>query len=65
MKIISKDNYARDSVADVLICDNVRNEYVGKLMVSAINLDAGDHGSRFYELVDDDYVLWGGMEEFI
>jgi hypothetical protein len=63
MKIIAVDNFARESVADRLIADNIANEVVGNIMVKALNSDC-DVWS-FYKLVPDDHKLWGGMEELV
>lgn len=65
MKIIAVDNFARESVADWLVCENVRNETVGKIMVDALNRENGIDGGDFYKLVSDDHKLWRGMEELI
>lgn len=65
MKIIGVDNYNRESVADSLVCESVSNDYVGNIMVDALNATEGESGLRFYRLVADDYKLWRGMEEFI
>lgn len=65
MKIIGKDNFGRESVSDFLVCEKVRNNYVGKVMVDALNARGGDDGPTFFELVEDDYKLWGGMAELV
>ncbi|MFC3206848.1 hypothetical protein [Aquamicrobium soli] len=65
MKIIGKDNFDRESVADILVCENVANEYLGELMVDALNAASGEGGARFYSLRPDDYKLWRGMEEVV
>jgi hypothetical protein len=62
VKIIGRDNYGRESVADFLVCENVANEFVGNIMIDALN--ANTQG-LFYSLQPDDYKLWRGMEEFI
>lgn len=59
------DNYARDSVADILVCENVENEGFGKIIVDALNIDSGEHGSYFYRLVADDHRLSRGMEDLV
>ncbi len=64
-KIIGIDNFARESVADFLVCENVANDFVGKIMVDALNAYEGDHGTRHYRLVDADHRLWRGMEELV
>ncbi|AGR47661.1 hypothetical protein PHIM7_19 [Sinorhizobium phage phiM7] len=63
MKIIGVDNYNREYCADVLICENVRNTYIGNLIVEYLNSLATT--DNYYKLVEDDYRLWRGMEELI
>lgn len=65
MKIIGVDNFARESVADFMVCENVANDYVGKTMVDALNAEQGNSGSTFFKLVPADHKLWRGMEELI
>jgi hypothetical protein len=58
MKIICVDNYDRDTVDDVLVCENV-NEYYGKIIVGLLNDKlSGEHSSGFYKLIDDDHKLY-------
>jgi len=64
MKIICKDNFDRESVADSLVADNV-NEFYGKHIVNFFNdRFSHDYSPNFYVLVPDSYVLWRGMGEF-
>lgn len=65
MKIIGVDNFAREAVADFLVCENVRNDYVGKIMVDALNAHEGEHGGTWFKLVPADHKLWRGMEELV
>lgn len=65
MKIIGKDNFGRESVADILVCENVCNDYLGNIMVATLNEEQGDDGNTFFDLVSDDYRLWRGMEELV
>jgi hypothetical protein len=66
LKIIGKDNFGRESVADFLVCDNVANDYVGKVMVGALNDKLGGESANcFFELVPADHKLWGGMAELV
>ncbi|WP_085044307.1 hypothetical protein [Ensifer aridi] len=60
MKIVGVDNYGREPVADVLICENYVND-----IVDALNAKSGENGSRFYRSAPDDYKLWRGMEELV
>ncbi|MGG1659535.1 hypothetical protein [Brevibacillus sp. NRS-1366] len=64
MKIIAVDNFARESVAEKLIAENV-NEYWGKRIVDSLNDKQHANSQDFFELVSDDYVLWRGMEELV
>lgn len=36
-KIICSDNYNRDSVSDTLVCENINNEHIGKLLEDFLN----------------------------
>lgn len=62
MKIIAVDNYNRESIADVLVCENVTNTYIGDLITEFLNSRATD---SYYKLVDDEYRLWRGMEDLV
>ena len=55
MKIIGVDNYARDEVSDVLVCENI-NESYGTEIVDFLNRH--ENNPRFYKLEDDDYKLY-------
>jgi len=37
MKIIGVDNYNRENVSDILIAENITNEYLGNKMVEVLN----------------------------
>lgn len=63
MKVIGVDNFGRDSVADILIEDNLTAEAAEKV-VSDYN------DSRFTRpywaiAVENNYKLWRGMEELV
>lgn len=60
MKIIQVDNYCRDSVADVLIAENV-NEYFGNMIVDLLN----EKTNQYFILEKDDYRLFKGLEDLI
>lgn len=64
MKIVAVDNFARESVADILIKENVSKEE-GEKIVAEQNYGMGDNDPRYYVLKEDDYKLWRGMEELI
>lgn len=57
-KIIMVDNFNRDNVDDVLIADNVINEFMGKRIIGLLNSKEGESSERFFRLVDKDYELY-------
>lgn len=57
MKIIAIDNFDRDWVSDILVCENV-NEYYGKKIVDYLNKEVGGNSQNFYILKEDDYKLY-------
>lgn len=65
MKIISKDNFARESVADCLVAENVHLSYAHHIAEALQKEFGGPNASRYYEAVADDYRLWRGMEELV
>lgn len=62
MKIIGVDNYARDHIADYLVCEKVYSKELGVTMVNALNRKASEY---YYMLVADDYRLSRGMEDLV
>lgn len=58
MKVIGTDNFARDSVADILVETGLDKEDAEHL---ASELNDGDGHAYWYLAVDDDYKLWRGM----
>ena len=56
MKIVMTDNYARDYVDDVLICENVSHAY-GTIIVDCLNDSITRAHDKYFILVDDDYKL--------
>lgn len=56
MKIVMTDNYARDYVDDILICENVGRVY-GKIIVDCLNNHITGTCDKYFILVDDDYKL--------
>lgn len=65
MKIIAKDNFDRECIADELIAENVPEYYVDT-MVDALNKTySGEDALRWFVSKPDDYVLWKGMEELV
>lgn len=64
MKIICKDNFDRENIADTVVCENI-NEYYGELIVDFLNKKGGENSPDYYKLVENNYRLWKGMEEFV
>lgn len=64
MKIVLVDNFARESVADLLIADNV-DKYWGKIIVENLNSKSDKNNPDYFQLFDDDYILWRGMDELV
>ena len=58
MKIVCVDNYDREFYDDILVCENIRNEKFGNIMVDALNSREGSNSEWFYKLVEDDYKLF-------
>lgn len=57
MKIVKVDNFGRDTVDDILICENVTGFY-GEMMVNALNNAlSGEHSDSYFRLVSDDYKI--------
>ena len=56
MKIVMTDNYARDYVDDILICENVSRVY-GTIIVDCLNNHITRAYDKYFELVDDNYKL--------
>jgi len=55
MKIIRKDNLDRDSISEVLICENVNPHYATKIIDS---LNGEENSSDWFKAVPDDYTLY-------
>lgn len=66
MKIIAADNFARESVADTLLAENV-SEHHAKMIADALNEKFCNHdqADRYFKAVADDYKLSRGMEDLI
>ena len=59
MKIIAADNYARETVSDILIAENIANAEYAQVMCDALNAKfGGDYALRFYRVQPDEYVLY-------
>jgi len=58
MKIISVDNFDRETIDDELVCENVNEQY-GKVITDALNdRFSGVDGIVFFKLVEDDHTLY-------
>jgi hypothetical protein len=64
MKIVMIDNFNRETVADVLIAENV-NKHFGEVIVRLLNSREGDSSPNYFVLKEDSYILWRGMEELV
>jgi hypothetical protein len=62
-KIIMTDNYAREEVAEVLVCESV-NERFGKRIVDGLN-ESRRTDAEFFQMIEDDYRLCRGLEDLI
>lgn len=65
MKIIRVDNFARETVAEGLVAENIQYEFEANIMLKALQATVKPGDSFWYKLAIDDYVLWRGMEELI
>lgn len=55
MKIIAKDNLNRDTVSDVLVCENVEPNWAEQIITA---LNETHQGGHWFEAVEDDYKLY-------
>lgn len=65
MKIIRTDNFARETVADVLIAENIKSEELGRVMVEALQNWKKREEVDWYILVQDNHRLSRGLEDLI
>ena len=65
MKIIAVDNYARETVADRLVADNITIPSEAKIMLDALQKTCGRASSIWYHVRPDDYVLSRGMADIV
>ena len=54
MKIIQVDNFDRDNVPDVLICENIKSEIYGNAIVDALNEKYSGESSEFWAILVSD-----------
>lgn len=64
MKIIQVDNFARETVAEILVAANISQERAD-MMLKRLRARCHPWGPVWYESVPDDHVLWGGMAELV
>ncbi len=65
MKIVCCDNFGRENRAEKLVASNITDKVLAEILVSALQDYPLKSDQDWYKLVEDDYVLWRGMEEFI
>lgn len=66
MKIICVDNFARETVADTLVAEGITSKEYAECMLNALIAKYSyDSSPYWYRIVEDDYRLWKGMEEFV
>lgn len=55
MKIVGVDDLNRETVDDFVAAENIRNTWIGEIMINALN----DHDNgTFYRLVPNEYELY-------
>lgn len=64
MKIIGMDAYDRESVAHVLVAENVNPAYCD-VLVDVLNATKSAHTELYYVAKPDDFRLWRGMEDLV
>jgi len=64
MKIVCCDNFGRENRAEELVASNITNRTLAEVLVSALQDYPLKSDQDWYKLVEDDYVLSRGMEEF-
>ena len=57
MKIIGIDNWDREYINDILICENVHSYYIDSL-IKILNDNIGHHNGYYCKVVEDDYKLY-------
>lgn len=64
MKIIWTDGYARETIADRLVAENVPEVYAG-IMLEALKKHYKYDESNWFRIVPDDFRLSRGMEDLV
>lgn len=59
-KIVGIDNFARDTVSDYLVADNIKNKELADVMCEALNAKYCKHesASTYYVVKPNDYKLY-------
>jgi hypothetical protein len=65
VKIVCTDNFARETVADRLVAENIANVEECRVMVDALQKTCISGGPHWYVMKPDSYVLSRGMEDFV
>jgi len=62
MKIVDTDNFGGDYPDEKVIASDIKRADHAKVMCDALNLWSGVGSSRYYMVVQDDYILKPGFE---
>jgi hypothetical protein len=65
MKIISCDNFARETLAERVVVEGLDQRQAEAKLAELLASRHGPDDSTWYRIVPDDYRLWGGMEEYV
>jgi hypothetical protein len=62
MKIVNTDNYGGDYPAEWFLNVHFTRKHRAEVVAEILNLDEGEDASRYWRVVEDDYVLQPGFE---
>lgn len=65
MKIIAIDNFGRETEPDILIAENVNQQYIDYLLETLNDEYGGEYSTHYFTSVNDDYVLSKGMADLV
>lgn len=57
-KIIGVDNFDRDNVSDILLCENMTESWANEICKLVNDKHSNDNASRFYKVVPMSHVLY-------
>lgn len=60
MKIIGVDNFDRDYVSDILVCEKIHESYATAVCEALNEKFGGPYATRFFKVVNDDHELYEG-----